>query len=148
MNRVTIIMLLDQLEEMIDSAPEIPLTGRSLIDGDRALEYIGKIREALPEDLRGDRKSGQEDAVLRKAREEAERLVAEAREYAARLVSEHEVAKRANEEAARLLEEARRRAQELEQEAERYAADVLERLQASLERTLQVVKKGREELRR
>lgn len=145
---MTLLMLLDQLEELIDSAPEIPLTGRALIDGDQALELLARIREALPEDLRSrDRGPAQEAAPdPQKSREEAERIVMEAEAYAARLVDEHEVARRASEEAERMLEAARKQARELELDAERYAREVLERLEASLERTLQVVQRGKEEL--
>lgn len=152
MNRMALLMLLDELEELIDSAPEIPLTGRSLIDGDKALELLARIRESLPEDLRqgeGTAGSSGDDGSLSGSREapsESERIVMEAEAYASRLVEEHEVTRRAKEEAERLLEEARRRARELERDAERYAREVLERLESSLERTLQVVQRGKEEL--
>ena len=144
---MTLVMLLDQLEDLIDTAPEIPFTGRALVDGDQILELIAKVREALPEGFRALQEAAAErEEIIRKSQEEAMRIIKEAQEEAARLVSEHELARRASEEAERLLEEARRRAKELQAEADRYAAQVLDRLQGSLERTLEVVRKGRAEL--
>lgn len=43
MNRINLIILLDKLEDIIDNAPEIPLTGRVLLDSDELLELIEKI---------------------------------------------------------------------------------------------------------
>jgi len=145
---MTLLSLLDQLEEMIDSAPEIPFTGRAVIDGDQALELLARIREALPEEYRtgaqGEAAAADDAAVPPPT--EAERIIMEAEAYANRLVSEHEVTQRAEEEAQRILEKARQQARELELEAEQYALSVLERLESSLERTLQVVQRGKEEL--
>jgi len=145
-DRSTLLGLLDQLEEMIDSAPEIPFTGRALIDGDQALDILARIRELLPGGERPEDGSGEAESEQERAHDEAARIVREAEAYAARLVEEHEVVRRAEEQANRLLEEARQRARELEADAEQYAREVLERLESSLERTLQVVQRGREEL--
>lgn len=148
---MTLLTLLDQLEEMIDSAPEIPFTGRAVIDGDEALELLARIREALPEEYRSGAQGAAGEAAVAGDEAvppptEAERIIMEAEAYANRLVSEHEVTQRAEEEAQRIIEKARQQARELEVEAEQYARSVLERLESSLERTLQVVQRGKEEL--
>ncbi len=145
---MNLILLLDRLEQLIESAPEIPLTGRCLIDADEALELLEKIRQALPEEVKqAEWLTTEKDRVIQEGQAEAERLILQAEEYVAKLVSESEVVKRAQAEATRILEEARRQAQEMEAGAGQYADAILANLQESLEKTLRVVKKGREELK-
>jgi len=145
---MNLVILLDRLDRLIDSAPEIPLTGKSLIDADEALDLIDKIRNALPEEVkRAEWLASEKERVIQESQVEAERIVGQAEEYVAKMVSESEIVRRAREEAKQILEEARRQARELEKGANEYAEQVLSNLQGALEKTLAVVKKGREELK-
>lgn len=149
MNRMNLVILLDRLDQLIGSATEIPLTGKSLVDTEEALDLIDKIRNALPEEVkRAEWLTSEKDRMLKESQAEAERIILQAEEYAARLVSESEIVKKAREEAQRLLEEARREAEQLEREAREYAESVLSNLQEALERTMEVVKQGRESLKK
>lgn len=149
MNRMNLVILLDRLDQLIGSATEIPLTGKSLVDTEEALDLIDKIRNALPEEVkRAEWLTSEKDRMLKESQAEAERIIMQAEEYAARLVSESEIVKKAKEEAQRLLEQARREAQELEREAREYAEGVLSNLQEALQRTMEVVKQGRESLKK
>lgn len=148
MNRMNLVILLDRLDQLIDSAPEIPLTGRALIDADVVLDLIDKIRNAIPEEVkRAEWLTSEKDRVLQESQAEAERVIMQAEEYVAKMVSEHEVTKKATEEAARLVREAEARGKEIEQGANDYADAVLANLHDHLEKVLRVVRKGREELR-
>src|SRR5690625_3807622 len=110
---MNLVILLDRLDQLIDSAPEIPLTGKSLIDADEALELIDKIRNALPEEVkRAEWLAAEKDRVIQESQVEAERIVVEAEEYVAKLVSENEILKKAKAEAENILEEAREQARE------------------------------------
>lgn len=148
MNRMNLVILLDRLDQLIDSAPEIPLTGKSLVDADEALELIDKIRNALPEEVkRAEWLASEKDRVIKESQVEAERIVVQAEEYVAKLVSENEIVKKAKEEAKKIIETARAEAREMEKGAGEYAQEVLSNLQSALEKTLAVVKKGQEELK-
>ena len=145
---MNLVILLDRLDQFIDSAPEIPLTGKSLLDADEALDLIDKIRNALPEEVkRAEWLASEKERVMQESQQEAERIVVEAEEYVAKLVSESEIIKKAKEEAKKIIEEARAEAREMEKGAKEYAEGVLNNLQGALERTLAVVKKGKEELK-
>lgn len=145
---MNLVILLDRLDQLIDSAPEIPLTGKSLLDADEALDLIDKIRNALPEEVkRAEWLASEKERVMQESQQEAERIVVEAEEYVAKLVSESEIIKKAKEEAKKIIEEARAEAREMEKGAKEYAEGVLNNLQGALERTLAVVKKGKEELK-
>ncbi len=148
MNRMNLVILLDRLDQLIDSAPEIPLTGKSLIDADEALDLIDKIRNAIPEEVkRAEWLASEKERVIQESQVEAEKIVVEAEEYVAKLVSESEILKKANDEAKKIVETARQEAREMEKGAQEYAREVLANLQGSLEKTLTVVKKGQEELK-
>ena len=54
--------------------------------------------------------------------------------------------KKSQEAGRRIIQEARRKSRELEQNAQKYASEVLGNLQKALERTLQVVERGRREI--
>lgn len=148
MNRMNLVILLDRLDQMIDSAPEIPLTGKSLIDADEALDLIDKIRNALPEEVkRAEWLTSEKDRMLKESQAEAERIVVQAEEYVAKMVSESAIVAKAKEEAQSIIEKAKSEAKEMEKGAAEYAETVLANLEAALQKTLGVVQQGRSELR-
>ena len=145
---MNLVILLDRLDQLIDQATEIPLTGRALIDAEEALDLIDKIRNALPEEVkRAEWLSAEKERMLQESQAEAERIVIQAEEYVAKMVSESEIVKKAREDAERILEEARQQAREMEREAMEYAEGVLDNLEAALDRTMNVVKEGKEQLK-
>lgn len=149
MNRMNLIILLDRLDQLIDSAPEIPLTGKALVDAEAALDLVDKIRNAIPEEVkRAEWLTSEKDRVLAESQAEAERMVQEAEAYVAKMVSESELVKQAKEEALRIVQEAENRAQETEVGADQYADSVLANLEEHLHMVQKVVSRGREELQR
>jgi len=147
MNRINLVVLLEQLEELVEKAPEIPLTGKVLLDADELLDLIDQIRSSVPEEVRrAEAVSVEKDRVIAEGQQKAERIIAQAEEYAAKLIRESEIHRQAEQEARRIIDEACQRAQEITRGAEEYADQVLGNLQDALEKTLSVVTKGREEL--
>lgn len=147
MNRMNIIILLDRLDQMIESAPEIPLTGKCLIDAEEALDLLDRIRNAIPDEVkRAEWIAAEKERVIQESQAEAERMLAQAEEYVARMVNESEIVRQAHENRERLLAEARAAAQQIEEEARAYAHSVLKSLEEALLRTLEVVKRGQDEL--
>jgi len=149
LNRMNLVILLDRLDQLIDSAPEIPLTGKSLINAEEALDLIDKIRNTLPEEVkRAEWLTSEKDRMLKESQVEAERIVVQAEEYAAKMVSESEIVKKAQDEAKNIIENARKEARQMEREASEYAESVLANLEGALQKTLSVVQQGRTELQR
>ncbi len=147
MNRINLVVLLEQLEELVEKAPELPLTGKVLIDADELLDLIDQIRTSVPEEVRrAEAVSVEKDRVIAEGQQKAERIVAQAEEYASKLIKESEIHRQAEQEARRIVEEASQRAQEIRRGADEYADQVLRNLQDALEKTLSVVSKGREQL--
>lgn len=138
---------LDELEALLDDAPHVPLTGRALVDLDRVFALIDKLRKEIPEGVQqAQRVIRDRDRILAQAREEAEAIVKESQGYAEKLTRESVITQRAEEEANRILDEARREGREVRLGAREYAAEILEKLEANLQKAMTVVRHGIEEL--
>jgi len=84
--------------------------------------------------------------MLAEAKREAERIVREAREQQARLISDEEVTKQAERAADEIVEDARTREREIRLGAEDYADEILNTLEVNLQKFLAAVQRGRDRL--
>jgi cell division septum initiation protein DivIVA len=133
-------ILLDKLEELLETSVQIPLSGFSVVKAEQALELLEDIKKSLPDKIRQAELLIQEkEQLIFEAKAEAEKIKLEAEEYAAKLVDENQVLIRAIEEAERIKESAKVEARQLQEEAEQYAKSVLESLQETLYKTVKVI---------
>ena len=84
--------------------------------------------------------------MLAEAKREAERIVKEARDQQARLISEEEVYKQAERGAEEILEDARDTERQIRLGAEDYADEILSTLEVNLQKFLAAVQRGRDRL--
>jgi vacuolar-type H+-ATPase subunit H len=84
--------------------------------------------------------------MLAEAKREAERIIKEARDEQAQLISSEEVVKQAERQAEEIVEEARGREREIRLGAEDYADDILNTLEVNLQKFLAAVSRGRDRL--
>src|SRR6478736_10385248 len=84
--------------------------------------------------------------MLAEAKREAKRIVKEARDQQARLISEEEVYKQAERGAEEILEDARDTERQIRLGAEDYADEILSTLEVNLQKFLAAVKRGRDRL--
>ncbi|HBE78025.1 MAG TPA: ATPase [Firmicutes bacterium] len=145
MPKMNILLLLDHLEKL--AATNFRLAGKVWMDKDELDELIKKVRIALPDEIKeAEWVSREKERYLAQAQEEAKRILREAESYAERLVREDQITTRAEEDAHRIVNDAKQTAVEIEDEALQYASQLLENLEDSLDRTIKVVHKGREEI--
>ncbi len=145
MPKSNLILFLDHLEKL--SAGNFSIAGKVLIDKDELDELIDKMRIALPEEIKeAEWVSREKDKYLDQAQEDAKRLLREAEIYAERMVREDQITSRAEEDARKIIAEAKKNAASIEADAMQYANSILEQLEESLERTIRIVRKGREEM--
>jgi F0F1-type ATP synthase membrane subunit b/b' len=139
---------LDQITELVESAKSMPLSASVLVNKTELLALLDELRAALPDELREaqwvikDR-----DEVIEAGRKEADRIIADAKVEAARLVSRTEVMKSATEEAGRVVEEAKENARQMRLEVEDYVDAKLANFEVVLHKTLGAVERGRDKLR-
>ncbi len=149
MGKTKIVDLLDKLEAAIEGGRKIPLMNRVAVDRYELLEMVDQIRICLPEEVKlAESLLAEKERVLADAAAEAEKMRGSVKEHLAALVSREEVVKAAEAEAARIIEEAKAQANETRRGADQYAAETLSKLEEGLQRTLKVVRRGVEELKR
>jgi cell division septum initiation protein DivIVA len=142
-----LIELLDRLEGIIEDSKKMPLTNKVLVDAYDVLELLDKIRISLPDEVKkAEELLKERDRIIAEATREAENLRGSASEYLKSMVSEEEIVKCAEIEAKRILDQAERDGEDIRNGASQYAAEVLLKLDDNLDRALQVIRRGVEEL--
>jgi len=129
--------LIDEMEDALAEGRRVPFSGRLLVDEERILDIIDRMRVAVPEELK----------QARRVINEQERLLAEARAQVQQAMEEQGLMAAVEAERTRLLDEADRDAQVIRSGADDYARQVLEELEQRLVRLTANVQNGLKELR-
>lgn len=138
-----ILHLVDRLESLITTSRLIPLTVLRLVDEDRALELIDQMRISIPEEVKQAKRIQQErDRIVAQAHEEAGRLVELAKQDAEELVQRDVITSTAERRAETIVDRAKREADIIKVDSDEYVMQVLGELEASLMRSLTVVRNG------
>ena len=134
-----ILDLLEEIEELINTASTIPFSNRIVLDKDDIEEVLRKINVAIPEEIRRAKWIKEEkDQILIEAKKEAEEIIRAAQEEEARLINH------AKFEENRVIEDARNIADNLVSENEslfllRIIVEILSVMQSVL---LKILKMG------
>jgi len=157
---VDIYLLIDQLEGIIAAGRRIPLTDAVVLERSRLFDLIDHLRFAVPDDVKeAHRTLQQRDQLLQQAQKEADRLISQAEDEVRSRVEATDVVQLAHQRATAIADQAETEAQRLRDEAlgeatrnraeaDRYAMDVLQRLDAQLAGVLASVRRGIDELQR
>ena len=89
---MTVLDLLDELEDIVDTAPNVPLTGKIMVESSEVLEIVDDIRKALPEDVKQAKwLKDEKERTLAEAKEEYEKIIVEAKKQAGFLVDNNDI---------------------------------------------------------
>jgi cell division septum initiation protein DivIVA len=129
--------LIDELEDALAEGRRLPFSGgRLLVDEERMLDIIDRMRVAIPE----------EHKRARRIVQEQERLIAEAQARVQQVLEERGLLEAVNTERARLLQQAEQEAALVRAGADDYARQVLEELDDRLTKLVTSVRNGLSEL--
>jgi vacuolar-type H+-ATPase subunit H len=118
--------------------------GRRAAWDDEMRELIRGLRDALSNDAKRSAAMGTEaESVLRRAQDEARRIVLEAEDHARRALEDGTLARAAEQQLQQIREQAVREADETRRGADLYAMTVLERLEREVGRILATVQRGK-----
>lgn len=135
--------LVDRLEDLIDEGRHMPMSRFTLIDEERALEIIDQMRISIPEQIeKATRVVNQRDRLISQANEEANRIIAMAREKNEELISRDLIVQKAQQRAEATMTQAQLEAERIRDDADAYVMDVLKDLESQLLRTLTIVRNG------
>jgi cell division septum initiation protein DivIVA len=139
---------IDELQVLIEEAKAVPLSSSAVINRDEFLELLAQLKEEIPDEVRQARWMARDrDELLARARKEGDRMLADAREQRDRLLSRTEIVHAAEREAESIIEEGKDRAARMRAEAEDYIDQKLAAFEILLNKTLATVAKGREQMR-
>jgi regulator of protease activity HflC (stomatin/prohibitin superfamily) len=172
-----VMLLLDALEDILDKAPNLPLSSRSVINKDELQEIIKDIRIKLPDEIKQAqwikeerqkilleakkdaealRKEGEEKMVkikedrqriLAEAEKEAEILRQEADKKVQEIIDGSDIIKRANEQAKELIIAAQIDAKRIRLGSKDYADELLAELEKHATSVANTIKNNRDELK-
>ncbi|HVU73249.1 MAG TPA: hypothetical protein VHE83_09860 [Mycobacteriales bacterium] len=139
---------LDEIVDVVEKAKAMPLSASCVINRGEVLAQLEQLRDLLPTELASAKAIvGDADAQVMRGREEADRIIAEAKAERARLVGRTEIVQHAQREAERLVEDARANAEAMRREVEDYVDGKLANFEVVLTKTIKAVSRGRDKLR-
>jgi hypothetical protein len=135
---------LDRLEALLTGGPPLFPPGRRAAWDDEARELLRVLRDALSTDTKRASAMGSEaESILRRAQDEARRIVLEAEDHARRALEDGTLGRAAEQQLQQIREQAVREADETRRGADMYAMTVLERLEREVARILATVQRGK-----
>jgi F0F1-type ATP synthase membrane subunit b/b' len=132
---------------LIEEARGVPLSASCVVHRGEILEILDGARLALPSDLdQAIQIISARDVIVEEARLSAEQMIATSREDVARMVEQTAIVQAARDEAQRILDDARELAEQERAEVESYIDGRLATLEVILNKTMESVARGRERL--
>ncbi|MBS1965761.1 MAG: hypothetical protein JST60_08080 [Chloroflexi bacterium SZAS-1] len=124
--------MIDELEDALAEGRRVFFSGRLLVDEERILDIIDRMRVAVPDELK----------QARRVIAEQERLIGEAQAHVRQAMEDDGLLAAIDAERQRLLDLAERDAEATRKGADDYAREVLEELEERLTRQLANVQNG------
>lgn len=132
---------------LIEEARSVPLSASCVVHRGEILEILEGARDILPTDLQtAEDIISERDRIIEEGRISAESMIATAREDVARMVEQTAIVQSARDEAQRILDDARDIAAQEREEVEAYIDGRLATLEVILNKTMDAVARGRERL--
>jgi F0F1-type ATP synthase membrane subunit b/b' len=132
---------------LIEEARGVPLSASCVVHRGEILEILEGARTSLPSDLfSAEEILAKRETLFEEGRSSAEKLVATAREEVSRMIEQTAIVQSARDEAQRILDDARAVAADERAEVESYIDGRLATLEVILNKTMDAVARGRERL--
>lgn len=141
--------ILDTMDEMIDRAWNLPLTGgRCVLDAEKVRDLIDDIRLNMPAEIKQAKQIVADRAeIVRVAKSEAESIVRKAEDHAKTLVDQEEITKQAQAKATEMLNQAQKKAREMKQASQEFAESMLQSAEETLMKALTDVRSTHQALK-
>ena len=147
---MSIYNLLDQLESTIEGSKRAFMQNdKIIIDPEDLYQLIDQIRSSVPDDIKDAQwVKKEEEQIKKKAQEDYERIIEEARLRPQDLVSETEIYRLAEIRVREMLDEANQAAHDVTLGAFNYANDIMEKIEKQLQIYYDVVQDGKDEIQK
>lgn len=139
-----IMEIIELMEETIDKAPSVPLSGKILLDKEDILDYIQEMRLSYPDEVKEAKWVKEErQRIISEAEARADSMIKTAEAKMIQMIDENEITKQAQEYATQLVEDAKAQSTKLITDSDQYADDVLGDVERRLEMLLKKVSDDR-----
>lgn len=139
-----IMEIIDMMEETIEKASQVPLTGKVMVDKDEMLDFLQELRLVYPDELKEARWVKEErERILTEAENRAQTIQRNAEETQMQLIDEHEITRCAYDQANELVRSASDKAIEIKTDCDQYVDEILSDAENRLEMLLRKVREDR-----
>ncbi len=140
--------LLDLMDETLEDAFTVPLTGKRMVDAEKLRDIIDDIRLNMPTEIRQAKAIVQDRAeIVEGARKEAEGIVRKAEERARAVASEQEIVKISQQKASEITQGAQNSAKEMRKQVTNFCENMLRQTEEQLAKSMGEVKNVRSSMR-
>jgi vacuolar-type H+-ATPase subunit H len=141
--RIDILSLVDQLQEVVETSPRLPLSDRAVISTDLLLDLIDAIRNTIPHDvIEAERVLKDRRRLLEETQQQSEQLLEDAREQSRFMIQEHHIIKAAEIRAERIINQTEREASEIMESADEYVRKLFGHLEDEAMRIANEIRKA------
>ena len=129
-----VLELLEEIEEIVDTASGFPLTGKIMIDSQELLEIVREIRAELPDEIQQAQWiKNERERIITEAKNEYEAVIADAKRQAETLVENHDITVKAKMRADELMRVTEETAKQLKMSTYDYVDNILYNFQGKME---------------
>lgn len=134
-----ILQWLDYLNEVIENATEIPITGKIVLNKKDMIELVKKILHELPDELKRSKWIiSERERIIGEAKKISEETLKEVKQKTEKELEEHDIVIEAKNRAQNIIEVAKGEAQAIRCGANDYVKEVLQSLVEDMENNRQV----------
>lgn len=133
-SEVNVIELLEYLQDMVENASKVPVTGKVIVDKKEVIEVIEQIINYLPDQFKKAQwVMNERERILGEAQKEYETIKAETMEMLRKNIETHDVVKEAKVRAQEIVQAAQRDSKQMRLGARDYADEILSQLEREVE---------------
>ena len=131
---VNVIELLEYLQDIVESAAKVPITGKVVIDKKEVLEVVDQVINYLPDEFKKAQwVMTERERILGEAQKEYESVKKQTMDLLKKQVENHDIVKEANLRAQEIIASAQREAKAIRIGARDYADEILSQLEKEID---------------
>lgn len=129
-----VLELLEEIEEIVDTASGFPLTGKIMVDAQELLEIVREIRMELPDEIQQAQWiKNERERIIAEAKKEYEAVIADAKRQAEALIENDDITVKAKLRADELMRVTEETAKQLKMSTYDYVDSILFNFQEKME---------------
>ncbi len=129
-----VMQLLEYLQDIVESAPKVPITGKAIIDKKEFMDILDQIFNYLPDDIKKAQWIvGEKERIMAEAKKEYDTVKKDTMDMLKRQVENHDITKEAQIKGQEIITAAQRDAKAIRLGARDYADEILTQLEKEID---------------